>query len=156
MSLDSIRSSLRTKVAGVTGISGVAPVYDYLRYVTDEDGIRDLLVAGQGRVHYWSVTPAVGDTFSLRQRMGCQDGVYRWDVHGFYALKDADASEKVFLVIVEAVLNALRTDLTLGSTVRPVEGELPRWVEHDHRQIGPAGSVLCHHAKITLAVKKEL
>lgn len=154
MSLDSIRSSIVTKVAGVTGISGVAPVFDYLRHVTTEGEINSILVgSNQTRLHFWSVTPAAADSFSLRQRMGCQDGAYRWEIHGFYALVDADASEKAFLTIVEALLNALRTDLTLGSTVRPLEDELPRWVENDHRMLA---TVLCHHVRITLGVKKEL
>ena len=152
MSLDSIRSTIRTKVAGVTGISGVAPVYDYLRLVTTEAEIKELMVAGQGRAHWWSVTPARENPLGLAWRgLGCQDGLYRWEIHGFYALKDAAASEKAFLVIVEALMEALRADLTFGTTVQAYE--LPAWREHDHRMVS---SVLLHHALISVGVRKQL
>jgi hypothetical protein len=150
--LDSIRSALRTKVAGVTGISGVAPVYDYLRLVTNEEQIKAIFIAGQNRPHFWSVTPSRENPFEIVQRMGCQDGIYRWEIHGFYAIDDSAASEKAFLVIVQAVLEALRTDLKLGAAnLRPYE--LPAWKEHDHRM---ASSLGLHHVLLTVGVKKEL
>lgn len=151
IALDTIRSTVRTKVAGVAGISGVAPVYDYLRLVTSEAEIKTIMAAGQGRAHWWSVTPARENPFEIVQRMGCQDGVYRFEIHGWYALQETAASEKAFLVIVVALLNALSADLKFGGTVR--EYELPAWREHDHRMVS---TVLLHHVLVSVGVKKEL
>lgn len=159
MSLATIRTALRAKVAGVTGISGIAPVYDYIRLVKSEQEIKDVMVGtGQNRLHYWWVSPAQTETLRIIQRMGCQDGVYRFEIHGFYALEDvppsgAMPSEKAFLLVVEALHNALRTDMTLGGTVRMVEGEWPAVGEFDHRMMS---SVLCHHARLSFAAKTQL
>lgn len=156
MSLDSIRTSIKTLVAGVSGISGVAPVYDYARHVTTEAEVVALLKgAGQARAHWWSVRPATEKPFTVFERMGCKDGLYRWEIHGWYALNDTAASEKAFDTIVEAVMTALLADLTLSGTVRPLEDDLPAWVANDHKQVGTS-AILCHHAEITLGVKKQL
>jgi hypothetical protein len=154
VSLATIRTSIAAKIAAVVGIAGVAPVHEYLRHATMADELKTLLVgANQERLHFWCVTPAQGNPLTIVQRMGCQDGIYRWEVHGFYALEDAVASEKTFLNIVEKVLDALRADLTLGNTVRPVEGAWPGWAENDHRMMA---SVLCHHVRLTTSYKQQL
>lgn len=149
-----IRSTIQTKVAGVTGISGVAPVYDYHRHVTNEAEILAILKgSNQQRAHWWGVTPAREAPIEIVQRMGCQDAIYRWEIHGYYALQDAAASEKAFHVVVQALLEALRTDTKFGGTLR--EYELPTWKENDHRQVGTSG-ILVHHAMVSVGVKKEL
>src|SRR5437660_1165598 len=135
MGLDTIRTSIKTLVAGVAGISGVAPVYDYARHVTTEAEVLALLKgANQTRAHWWSVRPAREKPFTVAQRMGCKDALYRWEIHGWYALNDLAASEKAFDTIVEAVMIALLADLSLAGTVRPIEGDLPAWVVNDHKQ----------------------
>jgi hypothetical protein len=154
MSLDSIRSSIVATVAGVSGINGIAPVYDYARHVTNLEELRDLqtTVAGVKRVHFWSVAPARERPVSLHRRGICQDAMYRWEIHGFYALKDADASEKALLVIAEGVFDALRNDPTLGGTVRYGDEDV-FMAEHDHRMM--AGT-LCHHVSFRFACKVQV
>lgn len=159
MGLDSIRSSVKTKVAAVAGIAGVAPVYDYRRHVSDDKEVRDLLAAtsGTGRVHFWHVHPSFEDPLKVRLRVGCQDGFYRFEVHGFYALKDADASEKAFLTIVEAVHAALLAEWVrnpnFDGTTRALEEDAPSVVSNDHRTVC---GYLCHHAGITFGLRKQI
>jgi len=156
MSVDSIRSLLRTKVAGVAGIAGVAPVYDYSRHVTTMEEIKLMLRgSSQERPHWWSVKPAQENPVTFHKRGFCTDGIYRWDITGFYALQDAAASEKAFITIVEAVCNALLADLNLGGNVRfnhPDLG-LPGWVGNDYVM---AAGLLLHRARITYACVSQV
>ena len=155
--MPAILAALKAKVEAVTGIAGVAPVYDYWRHVTDEKELRDIFMGGsQARLHWWCVTPAGADTLSIWHLSGCdQANPARFDLHGFYAVKDADASEKAFHTIVWALLDALLADKSLTGSAVPLIGQLPLpvWAENDHRML--VGTLL-HHARIAVAVKAEL
>ena len=154
MSLSSIRTSLAAKVAAVVGIAGVAPVHDYWRLVKTADELQSVLVGGnQERLHFWFVTMAGTNPLTIVQAMGCQYGIYRWDIHGYYAIEDAPASEKAFLNIVEKVMDSLRTDYRLGDTVIEVSGEWPSWAEFNAVTIV---NVDCHHVRLTASYKQRL
>lgn len=150
LTLDQARNAVIAVVQAVTALAGV-PVYDYMRHVTDENEIKTLLVAA-GRLHFWWVVPARDNPVSVRRIMGPCDEAnpYMLDVHGFYALKDADASEKAFLTIVgNSVFEALRL-------TRHVTGDIgsgpPQWIENDHRMLS---SVLVHHVRIGFPVRAQ-
>lgn len=153
MSLGTIRTALAAKVQAVTGIVGVAPVYDYWRHVTSEKEINDLLKGGsQGRLHFWCVSPAQSDPLTIDNMGGCdQADPWRFDIRGYYALLDADASEKAFLTIVEAVIEAFRLDKNLGGTV--ISNWPVQWPENVHVMLA---GVLCHHARISVPVRAML
>jgi hypothetical protein len=152
LTLDQARGAVHTVVAAVPALAGV-PVYDYVRHVTTEEEIASTLVGG-GRLHFWCVVPAAQNPVTIFRPVGSacdQAKPYLFDIHGFYALKDADASEKAFLTIAAgSVLEALRT-------TRHVTGDIgcgpPQWPENDHRMLA---SVFVHHVRITFPVVAAL
>lgn len=147
MSLASWRSALQVLVAAVPSLAQV-PVYDFVRHVTDEGEIKSLLVSS-GRMHFWCVTASQTDTVQVDRKVGCDYATYSLDVHGYYALQDAVASEKAFLTIAEAVFEALR--LTKHQTGDIGSGP-PQWVESDWRMYA---SVLVHHVRFTFPVRAQ-
>lgn len=149
-----IRAALLAKVQGVTGISGVAPVYDYWRHVTTDMELATLFKgASQSRLHFWCVTPGTAEVLPVWNLNGCdQANPARFDIHGYYALDDANASEKAFHTVVWAVLDALLADKNLGGSVIGLD-PLPVWQENDHRMLS---GVLVHHARIAVSVRAQL
>ena len=152
--MPAIRAALVAKVQAVTGINGVAPVYDYWRHVTNEMEQQTLFKgASQARAHWWCVVPATAETLPIWNLMGCdQANPARFDLHGYYALEDAAASEKAFHTIVWALLDGLLADKNLGGAFIGMD-PLPAWQENDQRMVA---GVLVHHARIAVAVRAQL
>lgn len=138
-----IRAALKAVVSGVTGIG---QVYDYLRHIETEGEIKSELIK-TGRLHFWSVTLANENQFAEEHIVGGSKAWITFSIQGNYALKDADASEKTFIDLVEDVLDALRVDKTLSGTVMRMGG--PKWVGPNHVTVV---NVLCHHAELIVPV----
>lgn len=141
-----IRLALKTLVAGVTGIGNV---YDYQRHIETEAELKSLYVPGS-RLHFWCVTLGPDDKFMETRHPGNHSKAWAtFTIRGYYALKDADATEKTFVDLVEDVLDALRLEAnkTLGGTC--IAQGNPRWSGPSHVSIA---DVLCHHAEITVPV----
>lgn len=152
--IPAVRTALQTKVAAVTGISGVAPVYDYWRHVTNDLELKTLFKeTGGSRMHFWCVAAAVAEPASIWNLNGCdQAKPLKVDIHGYMALNDANATEKTFAGLVALVIDGLLADKNLGGTVIGLD-PLPQWVENDHRMMA---GVLCHHARVAVSVRAQL
>lgn len=85
---------------------------------------------------------AVLDTASYRHRID-----YYVVIRGFHGVMDGATpkSEVVFRDLVEAVMQALRADLTIGATVSIAEP--PQARSHGH---AVAGNILCHAADLVI------
>lgn len=138
----------RTALAAVLATTpGIGRVHDYFRLVTHDEDVVTLLHSG-GRVHAWFVTLADDEVYSEdRKPGGCARVRLRFQVHGYYAVADADASEKAFTTVVQAVLDTLRTDRTLGGVV--IEAGPASVKEFGHRTFV---NVLCHYARVELGL----
>lgn len=141
-----IRLALKTLVAGVTGTGNV---YDYQRHIETEAELKSLYVPST-RLHFWCVTLAPDEKFvETRYPASHSKAWATFVIRGYYALRDADASEKTFYDLVEDVLDTLRLDAnkTLGG-VCIAQGN-PRWTGPSHVEVA---GVLCHHAEIVVPV----
>lgn len=138
-----IRTALKTLVSAVTGIGNV---YDYHRHFETEGEVKALLV-NSSRLHYWTVSLGPDDKFIEEDIVGGSKAWITFMISGNYALKDADASEKTFIDLVEDVLDALRADKTLGGVC--IRTGNKRWIGPNHVTVG---NVLCHHAEILVPV----
>lgn len=147
--LADVRAALAALLAGVTGIG---QVHDYFRLVTDEVTAKARFVTG-GRLHAWMVTLADDEAYEEALATGarCRRIRARFAVHGYYAVDDADASEKAFETVLQAVIDALREDHTLGGVV--IVAMPPRVREFTHRTFA---TVLCHYTRIELDVHAEV
>jgi hypothetical protein len=149
MSLSAVRTRIRDKVAAVPGIG---PVYDYMRHAVEERRRAELFRADDGRLHFWCVTPAPSETYVTKRHPANHEiADYRFDIHGFMALRDADATELLLSDLAEAVIAAFRADKKLGDSV--IEAGPAQWVEHDHRMFA---DVLCHHVRLSLMAREQV
>lgn len=139
-----IRDALKALVQGVTGIGNV---YDYQRHVENEAELKSLYVSGS-RMHYWCVTLGPDEKFvETRYPASHSKAWITFAIRGYYALKDADATEKTFVNLVEDVLDALRSNKTLGGVC--LQSGPARWTGPNHVDIV---NVLCHHAELIVPV----
>lgn len=164
MSLVTVRAAIATVLGAVTGISGQAKVHDYFRMPKDptEKDIETIAIGPSGRPHVWMVTLAEADPFiTVNQtgqpgrRISGEDALYTFNLHGFYAHNDADASEKAWDVQLEAVLAAFRANKKLGLGFPFIEARPPQWVEGGYRFFPKEGGWLCHYARLVLVTKEQ-
>jgi hypothetical protein len=145
--LVAVRNAVAAKVEAV---AGVGKVYRYLRLVDNEDAIAADMVA-DGRLHYWSISPAVADPL-IRERHPCAHAkiTYQFDVHAFYAFENSGETQEAFTDVVLAVINDFETgDKKLNGVVEVAECGPLQWRQCDERLLA---NVLCHHAAFGLRV----
>lgn len=148
-------------VAGITG--GIARVHDYFRLIQDEDTLKALAIGTSGRVHVWMVSLTDQDPFVSLNAQGSpgRAGInfdqvrYTFHLFGWYGLQDASATEKTWADQVEAVITAFRNAVLTGSPklgdANVIEAGPAQWVEGGYRMM--PGNVLCHFARLTVAVR---
>ena len=145
MSLATVRASVQTFLATV---SGIGQVHDYVRLVQNEAEIKALLLKS-GVMHCWFLTLSESDpVISVRERASTPFRLYAFDFHGYMAVEDATASEKVFATVCEAVIETFAADKRLANTV--VDCSPVQWRQHQHRMLV---EVLCHYAQLSTRVK---
>lgn len=149
-----LSDELAALVAVVRSVPDVGVVHDYERYAADTQALRNLYtvtIAGQPQVRGWFVQRWK----TIDQKAAAKAAFDRstWRIVGFMGLKDEDASELVFMGLVESIRDALRADLTLGGVVMPPERD-----EHAGPAVecGPVlfAGMLCHRAEIHLTTKR--
>jgi hypothetical protein len=142
MSLGAIRSYLKSLLSGVAGI-GV--VHDYERWAVQYSDLLNYYVKNS-KLNGWAITRR--STEAEWSAMPVVDRTHQIEITGIYSLKDADASEKTFQDLIEAVDAAVRFDHTLGGNCL-VAGPLA--VEVVEARM--FGSVLCHYCLLRLPVQ---
>jgi len=149
VALADILARVRSQVAGAAGVSA-AQCHLGIRWADDEATFRALFRdAGNSRLHGWMVTrrstdEEIGGLRNLTRRH------HRIEVVGLYSVDDSGAgttmpSESEFTTVVEAVMTALRTDITLNGTAE--NSGPPDLLAFEHRVVR---GVLCHYATIEL------
>jgi hypothetical protein len=143
-----IRASIQTVLAGVAGIGSV---HDYFRLAALEADLKTKLVT-DGRLHAWLISLSDEEPLAARRLPACQEqGTWNFVVRGYYAVADAEASEKTFSTVTESVVAAFRADKKLGNTV--IEAGPAQWTQGGYRMFA---GVLCHFAQLALAVRVQL
>ncbi|OGQ60743.1 MAG: hypothetical protein A3J24_06435 [Deltaproteobacteria bacterium RIFCSPLOWO2_02_FULL_53_8] len=140
MSESAIRASIKTMLSAVTG-AGI--VFDYERSSVDAEKFLSLFKdATSGNIFGWEIT-----------RTGCRiekptqkfKATHSYVLKGYYSVRDATASEKLFNLIIEAVVAKF-----LSVKIADTQGIcLPQIALIDTRVIG---GVSIHHAEVRLDV----
>ena len=132
----------------LSGVSGVANVYDTVRNWQTEKQFRDAARTASGAIQFWFLTREataaedLGPKFTARR--------HTIALHGYYGVNDAASSETAFQALVESVVAALGANRKLNSTARhsgPVQVRAM-----DFRVLS---NVLCHHAELVLEVEDK-
>lgn len=120
MSLATIRAVILTTLQAIPNIG---QVHNYERFAKGEKDFRALYQSvPDGPILGWHVRRVSTEQTALDvddpdQR---QDR-HTWEIRGFMALSDADASELTFDALIEAIREAFRLDDTLGDAGRAHE-----------------------------------
>ncbi|MBI5075632.1 MAG: hypothetical protein HZB62_10780 [Nitrospirae bacterium] len=140
-----IRTQIFTILSGVTDIG---KVYDYERWSADWGAFISLFKSTVG-----SKDQIRGCEIARRAAPGGYDSNaeelirHQYVIRMYMSLSDADATEKTFNALIEAVKSAFRFNFQLNDTCEsagPVSADIiePRFF----------GSVLCHYAELSLPV----
>lgn len=143
MSESMIRQQIYTILSGVPG---VGKVYDYERWSVDWTKFVTLFQdSASGRILGWEMSRvAVESQFLSRVE---EEVTHRFVIKGYLGLKDADATEKLFNGLIEAIRAAFRGNVTLNGVA-----ELATPLTAPIIDVRTFGSVLCHYAELHLAV----
>lgn len=144
MSLEAIRTEIKTIVEGVTGI-GI--VHEYLRWLIKYDTFLDLFKDSTDKINGCMITRVkTPEEFVAGGRTS--ERSYLMKIVCIYGLKDGDASELYFQdTIIEGICAALRVYKTVNNK-RATLG-LPQVDIVEPRMFG---KILCHYAEITVSV----
>ena len=154
------QSAIRTAVYNaVNGVTDAGKVYDRERFSASWDTFLSQFkttISGTDQIRGWTVSFA--GYASPPEKLfagppGAQSFViarpYVFKVMGYMGLNDADATEKTFATLAEAVVAALDADSTLHDDSTYLETS-PASIDLFGTLL--LGSVLCNHAEITIIV----
>ena len=154
MSLDAIRTQVKTTIETV---SGIGKVYDYERYTHDWKQYNRLFTKND-KLNTWQIERP---TFTrwIEATSGASTGVERVVHHlvirGFYALNDELESEKTFQDLMEAVTQVFRSDATLNSTAETIiESRSMPMTGTIYKDF--LGAVLCHIGEINISIQEKV
>lgn len=157
--MNTVRDLLRTRLALVSGIGNV---HEYVRWF-DKRKAMDTIAKNGGRIHSWFVTNNTSpvNTSDL-QALSLKQRTYHYCFHGLMSVEDADETEILFENVVESVISYFEQEdqrklKTAGVQLAGlIVAGPPLWNEGGHRMWpGDQGGVLCHYAKIDLAVRVQ-
>lgn len=134
-------------VAQLQAIADIGQVYAFERYAKDDAAFREVYASGE-RVLGWHVRRV-----ARKESPPFNEVLTTWEIRGFMALQDGEASELFFDDLIDRIGDAWRVAPTLGGAVLyPKDGAeaVPELVD-----AGPAmfAGVLCHGARLRLVTR---
>lgn len=143
-----ILESIRTIVAGVTG---VGRVYAYRRWLPQDRDFQLAAVTGN-KVNIWEVIRANTEERWLNKFQFQR--IHQITIRGFYSSKDASASEQTFQQIVDRLQRRfhLQANRTLGNTVESLGQGDRAGLQIQSTDYAQAHNALCHSLNARLLV----
>lgn len=136
-------------VADVQAVVPGVPVYDYFRNITHEATRAQLAADSDGVLHLWMCSLSADAPVSVDFiGIGHSQGLVAFELHGYRALDDANASEKAFDAECAAVIDAFKGDKKLGDNAVnawPVSRAQGGWIQFSNG--------LCHYARLTIPAR---
>lgn len=146
--LTTIRQAI---VATLQSVPGIGQVHAFERFARQEAAFRNLYLTGDG-ILGWNVSRKATRTTS--NVVGRDAVTHEWQIRGFMALNDAEASELAFDDLIEAARREFRTNETLSGTVfdTALGGDAGHIAGLQVLESGPVMfcGVLCHGARLQL------
>lgn len=152
-----ILADIKAKLLGITDI-GV--VHDYYRFNTDPGKFITLFAytptGGSKQVRGWELTRISAP--EKRKSIGLIDKIHKFRAAGYMSLKDADATDKTFQVLVDNVCETFRTAASGVSAWDYIDADNPGAppVQANIIEVREFGGVLCHYAEIDITVIEEI
>ncbi|MCB1908811.1 MAG: hypothetical protein KDH15_15705 [Rhodocyclaceae bacterium] len=150
--LEPTRAAIVAKLA----VLGIGVVHDHEPYAATLAALQALYQdPDSGRLNGWHVRRVA--TRELSAAIGCYLEYVSWQIRGYFALSEADGSERAFDAQIEAIRDAVRADPTLGGAVgNTAEDDDEAGVQV--QESGPVmfAGVLCHAATLRLVTINAL
>ncbi len=134
-------------------------VYDYFRLAKDDASLQSLFVTGSSptaRLHAWLISLAPSEPVSVAEARspGCEQLDYRFLLHGYLSVEDADATEKTMRGYVSDLLAAFQASPKLGGGVSNLitayHPTVPSW---GWARLPADVGVLCHYVQIGIRAR---
>ena len=153
MSEATVRASIKTLVEGVTDI-GI--VYDLQPIATTWDVLLDRFkttISSVEMIRAWTISCEAierqGFVASGARNTG-NINIYQYKVRGYTSMNFATSTEKAFLIVALAVMDALDGGIVSGNVYNADLAQLTSY------QPDMLGGVLCHVAEITQIVREQI
>ena len=147
MSYTTILAQLKVLLDAVTGIG---TTFDYFRLSRDEQILKATFVSS-GKLHAWIITrdQAPGENLTTRHTLRN----HSFDIYGYYAIDDTNASEKTFQQLCDTVMNKLDEDDNIALVTNVYVIAPSQLVSFEPVMFC---DVLCHRAIIRITPEEEL
>jgi len=146
MSLNTVRSEIKTILLGVDGVG--TKVHDYVRWAkTVEDYLS--LFRSDGLIKGWEITR--DSTAEIKFTLNSNLRTHTMVIRGRYSLDDSAATEKTFQDVIEAIAAAFKANPTLNGEAFSSDP-----LQIDSVGLAMFGSVLCHVCELRLLVQEEV
>lgn len=144
-------SIIRTEIFNIlSSVTDIGKVYDYDRWATDWSAFINFfktIIAGKEHIRGFEIirtsAPAAYDDNAE------ETTTHQYRIRGYMSLKDADATEKTFNNLIEAIRDKFRFNFDLNGKC-----EFAGPVSVDVVDVRTFGSVLCHYCELTLPVRE--
>lgn len=153
MSEATVRASIKTLLEGVTNIG---LVYDLQPIATTWDVFLDRFkttISSVDMIRAWTISCEAIErqpfTASGTRNTG-NINIYEYKIRGYTSLNFATSTEKSFLVVALAVMDALDGGIVSGNVYNADLAQLTNY------QPDMLGGVLCHVAEITQLVREQI
>ncbi len=111
MSVDTMRSAIKTNMEAV---SGIGSVLDHVVWTDSWEFIYENFRDAAGdRVHVWFI--GLGNSPQPILRNGIRERNYIFNLIGYYSLKTSNESSKTFENVVDAILNKFDGQASIGA-----------------------------------------
>ena len=149
--LAQIRTAIDTTLTGVTNIGVVHDFERYAKNMAEFRALYEATIGGAKQIRGWmvrrlsrrAISPDLGRTIVTNT----------WQIRGYLQLDDANASEKTFDNLVEAVVDAFKADETLGGVVDCIIVDDVAGLQLEDSGPVMFGGVLCHSARCRLLTR---
>ena len=147
MSYSTILAELKTLLDAVTGIG---TTFDYLPLLHDEQTLKSTFVSS-GKLHAWIITRV--NASGTNQTIAHTLRNHVFDIYGYYALDDANTSEKTFQQLCDTVMNKFdeQENIDLVASVYVIAPS--QLLSFDPVMFC---DVLCHRSIIRITAEEEL
>ncbi len=156
---DDILTSLRTSIHTilVAALPVGTQVHDYFRLTTTDAALRAVMVSTDDRLHAWMVSLSEGDTGVGIYLGSSQEQIrFRWALHGWLAVNDADESEMLWEAEVTKVIKAFQAAPKLnrgtGGGGDVIDSGPIQIDSISYRRVPPETGALCHYALLSYSV----
>jgi len=147
MSYATILAQLKILLDAVTGIG---TTFDYFRLSHDEQTLKATFVSS-GKLHAWIITRAQAPGENQTTRHTLRN--HAFDIYGYYAIDDTNASEKTFQQLCDVVMNKLDEDDNIALVTNVYVIAPSQLISFEPVMFC---DVLCHRAIIRITAEEEL